>query len=391
MVLVGSRMKKLGLIVNPIAGMGGRVGLKGTDGTEALRKALELGAKPEAEEKTARALEKLLPLRDELVIVTCSGVMGENVARRLGFTTEAAYSPRGDVGTGAGSGDSVTGSTAEDTRAAARAIAERGVDLLLFAGGDGTARDIYEAIGDRQLVLGIPAGVKIHSPVYANSPRQAGELALLYMTGRSTSAGEREVLDINVDAVRRDVLETSLYGYLRVPLSETYIQCSKLPTAVSEQTAQNDIAADIVENMEEGTCYIIGPGTTTRAIMQALGLPFTLLGVDVVLNRRLAARDVSERELLHYVETYPCKLVLAPVGGQGYLLGRGNQQISAQVVKKIGKDNLIVVATSEKLLALQGRPLLVDTGDPAVNAMLAGYHRVKTGYHMDAMHRIEAG
>lgn len=380
-------MKRLGLIVNPIAGMGGRVGLKGTDGVDALEKAVKLGAIPEAKVKAMRALEKLLPVRDDVVIVTCAADMGEASASELGFATEIVYRPAAS----ATSGDATTMTTGADTQAAARAIAASGVDLLLFAGGDGTARDIYEAIGDGQLVLGIPAGVKIHSPVYANTPAQAGELALRYLTGASRATGEKEVMDIDEDAVRRDVLETSLYGYLRVPLDEAFLQNPKSPTAPDEAEAQRGIAEDVVESMEPDTCYIIGPGTTTRAILEELGLPFTLLGVDAVMNGELLGVDVTERDLLQLIEWYPCKLVLTPVGGQGYLLGRGNQQISGEVVKAIGKDNLIIVATAAKIRDLGDRPLLVDTGDPEADRLLSGYHRVKTGYRFETAHRIAAG
>ena len=378
-------LKKVGLIINPVAGMGGRVGLKGTDGVEALRKALALGAVPEAPGKAARALEKLLPIKDQLVVVTCAGDMGETVALRLGFATEVVYRPPQRPATGG-----TIGTTGEDTRAAARAITRRGVALLLFVGGDGTARDIYDAVGDAQVVLGVPAGVKIHSPVYANSPAAAGELARRFLTEGLVAVGEREVVDIDEDAVRSDVLRTALYGYLKVPLDDALLQNPKAPTAASEEEAQQAIAQDVVEGMEPGVCYIIGPGTTTRAIMRELGLPCTLLGVDVVMDRQVVALDVSERDLLQYTQQYPCKLILTPVGGQGYLLGRGNQQISGAVVKRIGKDNLIVVATPGKLAELRGRPLLVDTGDPEADALLAGWHRVKIGYWLERAHRIAA-
>ncbi len=385
-------MKRLGLIINPIAGMGGRVGLKGTDGPEALQKALELGAVPEAETKARRALEKLLPIRDDVLIVTCAGEMGERVARQLGFATEVAYrplekAPPEDVR----KGNAVAATSGRDTQAAARAIAACGVELLLFAGGDGTARDIVSAVDQALVVLGIPAGVKIHSPVYANSPGQAGQLARRFLADGDVPTGEREVMDIDEDAVRRDVLRPVLYGFLKVPLDETLLQSPKSPTPGSEAEAQRGIARDVVENMEPGVCYIIGPGTTTRAVMEALGLPCTLLGVDAVMDGRLMGRDLTERDLLACTERYPCKLVVTPVGGQGYLLGRGNQQLSGTVVKRIGKENLIVLATPGKLAQLGDRPLLVDTGDPEADRLLAGWHRVKIGYWREKAHPIAAG
>ena len=412
--------RRIGLIVNPVAGMGGRVGLKGTDGALALRRALELGAVPEAAGKASRALAKLTPIKEELIVVTCEGAMGEAVARELGFAVEIAYRPPSAAGpppdsvparglapasgpapaaapaaepaaetaaqgdAGHGGKPPLPATTGQDTRAAARAIAGSGVELLLFAGGDGTARDIFEAVGTEQVVLGIPAGVKIHSPVYANSPAQAGELALRFLTEGGVPAGQREVVDIDEDAVRRDVLQTALYGYLTVPLDETHMQNPKAPTAVTEEAAQQGIAEDVVEGMEEGTCYIIGPGTTTRAIMQALGLPCTLLGVDVVLNRRVLAR----RERAGFAEhgKVPVQVDRHAGGGQG-ICWAGAISRSAAGSKRIGKENVIIVATPGKWPSLR-RPLLADTGDAEADAMLAGFHRVKIGYWLERAHKI---
>ncbi|WP_025640736.1 ATP-NAD kinase family protein [Schnuerera ultunensis] len=372
-------MKKIGLIVNPIAGMGGKVGLKGTDGIHILNKAVRLGATPEAPAKTLKALKKLLPVRDRLVIVTCSGNMGQEEAENMGFRTNIVYSSKEPI------------TNSNDTKLGAKKIEEEGVDLLIFVGGDGTARDLYESVGNKQLVLGIPAGVKIHSPVYANTPEKAGELALLYVTGKNMVVREEEVVDIDEEAFRKDMVRTQLYGYLKVPVDKKFMQNKKAPTPLNEETTQKAIALDIVDHMDKDTCYIIGPGTTTRAIMQALSLPYTLLGVDVVMNRKLIKKDVSERDLLNYVNQYPSKLILTPTGGQGYLLGRGNQQISGEVVKKIGKENIIIVSTNSKIIELRGKPLLVYTGDEKVDQMLKGYYRVKVGYGMEMMYGVETG
>lgn len=370
-------MKKIGLIVNPIAGMGGKVGLNGTDGVHILNKAIKLGATPEAPAKALRALEKLLSLREQLLIVTCSSNMGQIQAESLGFRTKVVYNSK----------DSMTNSN--DTKLGAKKIKEEGVDLLLFVGGDGTARDVYESLGNEQLVLGIPAGVKIHSPVYASTPEKAGELALLYINGEKVAIREEEVVDIDEEAFRKDLVRTQLYGYLKVPVDKKFMQNKKAPTPLSEEATQKAIALDIVDNMEENICYIIGPGTTTRAIMQALNLPYTLLGVDVIMNQRLLKKDASERDLLDYVSQYPSKLVLTPTGGQGYLLGRGNQQISSKVVEKIGKDNIIIVSTNSKIIGLRGKPFMVYTGDKKVDQMLKGYYRVKVGYGMEIMYQVE--
>ncbi|HIQ06279.1 MAG TPA: ATP-NAD kinase [Anaerolineae bacterium] len=369
-------MKKLGLIVNPVAGIGGSVGLKGSDGEEIQRKALELGAVPHAGDRAAQALEHLGSV-PELEIVTYPAEMGEDPARQVGFSSTVI----GSITPGH--------TTAEDTRRAAREMKEIGVDLLLFAGGDGTARDIYEAVGTTLPVLGIPAGVKIHSAVYATNPASAGELASLYLQGRVTALREEEVMDIDEEAVRQGVVSARLYGYLKVPYRRSFVQSSKVES-VGEDAAKAALAEDVVERMEDGCMYIIGPGTTTRAITDRLGLPKTLIGVDVVLDRKLIAADANEAKLLELLDEHNgcVKIIVTPIGGQGYIFGRGNQQISPRVIRRVGKENIIVVSTPSKLHSLGHRPLLVDTGDPEVDERLTGYLTVVTGYNERAVRKV---
>lgn len=369
--------RKLGLIVNPVAGIGGRVGLKGSDGAEIQRKARELGAEPQALERAIQAIERLQKV-EGLEIVTYPGEMGADAVRACGFEPVVA----GIITPGA--------TTAQDTRQAAREMQRLGVDLLLFAGGDGTARDVYEAVGLDQPALGIPAGVKIHSAVYATHPRSAGELAALYLQGRIEGLREAEVMDIDEKAFRQGALSARLYGYLRIPYRTGLVQSQKIPSA-GEGAARAAIAEDIVDKMEDGVLYIIGPGTTTRAIAEALGLAKTLLGVDVVLDRKLIARDANEAQLLALLDEHKqcrARIVVTPIGGQGYLFGRGNQQISPKVIEKVGRDNAIVVSTPDKLYALGAQPLLVDTGDRAVDEMLSGYVQVVTGYNERAVRKV---
>jgi predicted polyphosphate/ATP-dependent NAD kinase len=227
--------------------------------------------------------------------------------------------------------------TAADTCRGAEEMMGLGVRLLLFAGGDGTARDIYRAVGANLPVLGIPAGVKIHSAVYATHPKSAGELAALYLQGRSTLLREAEVMDMDEDAVRQGIVSTRLCGYLKIPFHRTLVQSLKSPSLPGEQHAADEIACAVIDQMAEDWMYIIGPGTTTRAIASRLGLTKTLIGVDVILNRKLLAADVNEKRLLELLEGHRAKIVISPIGGQGYLFGRGNQQISAQVLNASGK------------------------------------------------------
>lgn len=369
-------MKRLGLLINPIAGMGGRVGLKGTDGSDVLEKAIKLGAKPQSGLRTEEALDKLTPLKEIIKIITCADKMGETAVIRCGFSPEI-------IGVGRASK-----TTASDTKKAARIMRDRGVDLLLFSGGDGTARDVYEAIGDAQVVLGIPAGVKVHSAVFACNPATAGQLAALFLQGKARKVKEAEVMDIDEDDYREGILSARLYGYLKIPFRRSYLQSLKAGSSGDERYYQDAIAHDLAESMSAEYFYIIGPGTTTRAVMERLGLEGSLLGVDLVHRGRLVGKDLSEKELLKKIKGKKAKLIVTPIGGQGYLLGRGNQQISPEVIKKVGKENIIIVSTQQKINSLCGRPLLVDTGDAASNRLLSGYFRVITGYRESAIYRV---
>jgi predicted polyphosphate/ATP-dependent NAD kinase len=369
------REKRLGLIVNPVAGIGGRVGLKGSDGVEIQKKALALGAVPQSLNRAIQALERL-KLVDELEIITYPGEMGGDAARACGLEPTVI----GSIKPGE--------TTPEDTMNAAREMLRLHVDLLLFAGGDGTARDIYNAIGGELPALGIPAGVKIHSAVFGASPISAGDLAASYLRGKVSNLREAEVMDIDEEAVRQGVVSARLYGYLKVPFQRRLLQGLKTPSSPGERAAMASIAADVVSNMEDGWLYIIGPGTTTRAITSRLGLDKTLIGVDVVAEGELVAADVNESQLLELLEGLKAKIVVTPIGGQGYIFGRGNQQISPKVIEKVGQENILVVSTTGKIHSLRGRPLWVDTGDRAVDEMLSGYTRVITGYDEQIVYKV---
>ncbi|MCW4035642.1 MAG: ATP-NAD kinase family protein [Candidatus Bathyarchaeota archaeon] len=371
-------MKKLGLIVNPIAGMGGKVGLKGSDGREILEKAIELGAVKTAPERAVEALRKLVPLEDRIVLVTYPHDMGEDEARECGFEPEVI----GAITEGE--------TTAEDTKRAAREMLKLGVDLILFAGGDGTARDIYEAVDGEVIVLGIPAGVKIHSGVYTINPASAGELAVTYLSGGPVTVRELEVMDIDEEAFRDDRISARLYGYLRVPYERALVQGSKEGSTYQEEFLLEAIAQDVVDDMEDDTVYIIGPGSTTRTIVEKLGLKKTLLGVDVVQGGELLASDASESRLLELIEGRKATIVVTVIGGQGFIFGRGNQQISPEVIRAVGSENIIVVATAEKLASLKGGPLFVDTADSELDVELSGYVKVITGYRRRAVYRVKS-
>ncbi len=362
--------------MNPVAGMGGRVGLKGSDGQEIFKKAVELGAAPVSPGRTVEALRRVAQIKDHVELLTCSHDMGEDEARECGFDPLVVYSITKEQ------------TTSADTIDAAREMMKRGVDLILFAGGDGTARDIYEAVGNGLPVLGIPAGVKVQSGVFATSPRSAGELVAMYLQGKPVFVREAEVMDIDEQAFRENRVSSKLYGYLKVIYERSLVQSSKVGSPSGEEETQNAIASDIIENMDDNCLYVIGPGTTLRPIMERLGLKKTLLGVDVLLKKKLLASDVNEKQLLQRIDNKKVMIVVTIIGGQGFIFGRGNQQVSPQVIRKAGKENIVVAATESKLASLGGAPLLVDTGDPELDKSLSGHVAVVTGYGRKAIYRV---
>ena len=361
--------------------MGGSVGLKGTD--HMVEEAIRRGAKPRANDRVRQALKELLEIKNKLEIVTCPGDMGEDTAKSMGFRTTVLHTG------GRRSLKDLFDSSRTDTIVLSKAMEEAGVDLLLFAGGDGTARDIYEGVGTELPALGIPAGVKIHSPVYAKNPQSAGDLAKLWLTGKVTkTAGVREVLDIDEELYRQEIINTRLYGYLSVPLEHVFTQNRKAPTPLSETASIESIAHEIVEHMEEDTYYLIGAGTTTRGVMQMLGLKNTLIGVDLIRNKELVANDIYGDKILDFIKGKKTKLIVTVTGGQGFLFGRGNQQITPEVIREIGKENIIILATKAKIAEFHHQPFLVDTPDEELNKELCGYYRVITAYGEFTMCRV---
>ena len=398
-------MKKLGLIVNPVAGVGGRVGLKGSDGADVLRAALERGAVREAPRRARQALERFARARDHVEVLTWPGEMGEDEARAAGYEPRVLGSlddrrsyvlcelERVGGERAAIACDDFVLTTPADTEQAARDLLTAGVDLILFAGGDGTARNICNAVGDRVPVIGVPAGVKIHSAVYATTPAAAGDVAALYLHERPAGVQlrEGEVMDIDEEAFRENRVSAHLYGFMTVPYARGLTQSAKAGGVAGEERALNDIATEVIAGMVPGALYILGPGTTTRTVMERLGVPKTLLGVDAVRDRELAGSDLTEGDLLALVDASPeAFIVVTVIGGQGHVFGRGNQQISPAVIRRVGTDHIVVIATQTKLLSLEGRPLLVDTGDPALDEQLGGYAKVITALGERTMYKVGA-
>jgi len=368
---------RLGLIVNPLAGIGGPLGLKGSDGQTTIRKAMARGGVSHAPERARAALDVIEPLKERIEIVCFAGDMGGNIVSALGFMAQVI-------------GLSNDESSAEDTIRAAKAIQSFGVDLLVFAGGDGTARDIFQAIGSEFPVLGIPAGVKMHSGVYAVSPQAAGEIVRRLVGGKLVDIGLAEVRDIDEQAFREGVVKARYYGELLVPREGHFLQQVKSSGREVEELVLQDIAADVVETMEGDCLYLIGPGTTTRAIMEDLGIANSLLGVDAILDNRLLGQDLAEKDILKLLGNHdgPVKIIITMIGGQGHIVGRGNQQLSPDILRKVGMENIMIIATKTKITELEGRPLLVDSNDPVLDKEFSGYRKIITGYHDAIMYPV---
>ncbi|WP_333608685.1 ATP-NAD kinase family protein [Arsukibacterium sp.] len=365
---------RLGLIINPVAGLGGSVALKGSDNM--AQAAIALGAEPMAQQRALVALNQLLELTEQFEVLTVAGDMGEAVCQQLGLKYKLCYSP------------AASHTTAADTEQAAMAIAAAGVDLLLFAGGDGTARNLCAVINDSTTVLGIPAGCKIHSGVYAISPQAAGKLVQRLIKGELVTLQDAAVMDIDEVAFRDGVVKARRYGEMRIPAELRYVQSVKAGGKESDELVLDDLAAYVSSIMQDNVRYVMGSGSTVAAVMAELGLNNTLLGVDVIENGQLLASDVTAAQLLALVSDYPSKLIITLIGGQGHIFGRGNQQLSPAVIKAIGRDNIMLLATKSKLQQLNGRPLLADTGDQALDKALHGLLHVLTGYNDYVIYRL---
>ena len=368
--------KTLGLIVNPVAGMGGAVGLKGTDGRAILKKAVSLGAKPIAPARAEFFLSELKFAEEKIRLVVGAGNMGEEEAMSRGFACTVLGKRKKET-------------TAEDTREIARKIADAKADLLVFCGGDGTARNILEAIKMDIPVLGVPTGVKMHSSVFAVDTKAAAKIAMGFLWGE-LPLREAEVMDVDENAFREGRVSSRLYGYLLAPYEPYLIQGAKMASPITESELRNQaaIAIYIIETMELDVAYIVGPGTTTRTIGDLLDAKKTLLGVDIFCNKKIVASDVNEKQILEAIRGKTAQIIVTPIGGQGFIFGRGNQQISPEVIYRVGLDNIVVVATEGKLRSLKS--LRVDTGEPNLDTALRSRKlKVVADYKIEYVARIE--
>lgn len=380
-----SRKLKFGLVINPVAGIGGKVGLKGSDGKEIRRQAFERGAVPQSINRAKIALQSLEQYADKIEWFTASGLMGADLLKELNFSFTSVLSIAEQT-------------EASDTIAAVKELNHKELDLLIFVGGDGTARNVCEAVNENQVVLGIPAGVKIHSGVYAITPQAAGKVIEQVILNELVSLIEASVMDIDEDAFRTGVVRARRFGEMLVPAEHQYIQSTKVSSSqLSDQSGkeqeslvQADIAEYIVESMEDDFHYLIGSGTSCAAVMEALDLPNTLLGIDWVHQEHLKGSDLTEKDIIELIKENPNKVrvVITIIGGQGHILGRGNQQLSAKVMEQLDKSDLIIIATKTKINQLNNKPLVVDTDNININQKFSGLFRVITGYEDEIFYQV---
>jgi predicted polyphosphate/ATP-dependent NAD kinase len=373
----------IGFIVNPIAGMGGRVGLKGTDGV--VDEAIHRGATPVALGKAVETLEAFLELsahiEGEIHWFTCDGEMGAHALTKAGINKFAiVYTPRHEM------------TTAEDTKKGCSHLLKHGVDLIVFCGGDGTARDVFSALQTKVPMLGIPSGVKMHSGVFAITTRAAAKILVEFIRGRLTK-GDAEILDLDEDRYRRGEWNIRLFGIAKGLVEPTYIQVGKTTfESLSDEDVKEELAEHVIDDMRDHQdwLYLLGSGGTIDYIAKKMNVENTLLGIDAVYQNKVVGSDLNEQSLLDLFDQYPkVKLILSPIGAQGFILGRGNLQLSPRVIRRIGIENIMVISTPSKLLAT---PVIrVDTGDRTLDEEFASEElmMVVIGYRLSRVVKIQ--
>lgn len=371
---------KLGLIINPYAGIGGSVALKGSDGDEILTQALALGAEVRALSRVERCLAMLQEFIADIHVYCFAGDMGETSAKACGFDCTLVGHAQ------------TKPSNAQDTLAATKVLIKESVDIILFVGGDGTARNIADALqqagAEQQVVLGVPSGVKMHSGVYAITPEAAGEILLCLLKKQLVNVQACDVRDIDEAAFREGKVKTRMYASMNAPLLPQFLQQVKNSGAAQDELVKLDIANYLIDNLLDDALYIVGPGSTTKVFLEQLGVEGSLLGVDVILNRELIAADVGAQQLRDLIASHAVTyndgrnvhLIITAIGGQGHIIGRGNQQLAPDILRAIPRQSIHIIATKEKILSLQNRPLLVDSNDPDLDKSFSGYQSVLVGY-----------
>ena len=281
--------------------------------------------------------------------------------------------------------------TLQDTKNACRKFLKKQVDLILFCGGDGTARDIFEIVSNKLPILGIPSGVKMHSGVFGINTSASARM-LHEFVNKHLTMGDVEIMDLNEDRYRKGEWNIHLFGIAKGIVEPTYVQVGKkIFESVTDDEIKDELADHILDEIEQNKnfLFLFGPGGTIDYVARKLDIKNTLLGIDAVYNKKVVGNDLNEKEILKLLEKYPkAKVILSPIGAQGFILGRGNLQLSPQVIRKIGLDNIIVISTPSKL---ESTPVIrVDTGDKKLDKKFAEkeFIMIVIGYRLSRVVKI---
>ena len=361
---------KIGLLINPIAGMGGRVGLHGTDG-EIYKRALQLGAVEESTLRAKKSLALLKDFKDELTFYAVKGEMGGDLLTELSFSYYPVAYPSSDSGIASSKEVKIIRSSAEDTKAIATQFLQSDLDLIVFAGGDGTARDIYSVVESKIPILGIPAGVKMRSGVFGLHPENVAQIIIQMMNPANRRFAPAEILDRGPESAHYSA--SSFFGVALTAYAPDLIQRSKSTHASTSEVGLAELAQTFANQMKSDRLYLLGPGSSTNLIAEALGISAQPSGVNAICNRALIGEDLSESDIFTLLDQrQDVQLILGVIGGQGYLLGRGNQQLSGAVIEKIGWERIYVIASSQKLLNLAPVQLYIDFNIDSVSGLTGG-------------------
>ncbi|MCH1523893.1 MAG: NAD(+)/NADH kinase [Candidatus Thalassarchaeaceae archaeon] len=370
-------MVRLGLLVNPDAGLGGRLGLKGSDGQAEY--ARSKGANDRSGPRVKDTLEHFANLHREISDITwftSEGRMGTDwVPKNIQIGDFITIHQSSDI------------TTVSDTSELVTSLIESNIDLLVYAGGDGTTRDIIsvlESLGKSEIpVIGIPCGVKMHSGCFASSPKAGAEVLSAWLNG-DLLVSSTEVLDLDEEKYRNGEWVVRLYAEAKTPASPRWMQGAKMRVEV---TGEEEIVEGLADHIREllitdNRLIIWGSGGTLRTISNMIGFQGTVLGIDASIGSQQIGTDLNEKQLLNLLSTHTGEvtLLLSPMGGQGFLIGRGNLQLSPDVLRKIDIVNILGVVTPAKLLSV--RRLRIETGDVYLDQKFAEkkYLKVLQGY-----------
>ena len=386
---------RLGLVVNPDAGLGGKLGYKGSDGR--AKEARNAGAIDRSGPRMNEALANL----DELLssslnrtsakptIVCYSGRMGNTwLTKTNSFDLEII-------------GETPVETSADDTIRLVDDLIDAGIDGILYAGGDGTTRDIANALkisesngkteATKTPLIGVPAGVKMHSGCFATTPKAAAEVTLAFILG-DLMVAITEIMDLDEEVYLKGEWRVRMYAEAYTPSSPKYMQGAKEQVERESEAETIEGMADHVKNLiddDDSLMVVFGSGGTMRQIGKHLGYELTLLGIDIYENGNIH-NDLNEQGLLDLIKNHTGKvqLLLSPMGGQGFLIGRGNLQLSADVLREIGIENILGIATPAKLLGLSS--VRIDTGDATLDAEFQTRKFIKLlqGYRVTRVIRV---